>query len=241
MGAISTGLLVLIAVIVVVLILATITLSRLFKKCEQGKALIVSKMRKVDVTFTGTVETDGTAWNLTVTSNSGNVIFNNTVGVLSPLGEVQIGTSGDVALNATFVSVGSLDITGNAVTLVDVDTAAAAVGDLTVTHSGTLSLGNASLARSRQTPQNRPAEENGIRAERQGLDHIRPPAYAAVNQHLRPAIDGGGDRWQRVERGHGAIELAASMIGDHDRASARVNCPHRVGGVQDSLQDDWQR
>lgn len=55
MGAISTGLLVLIAVVVVVLILATITLSRLFKKCEQGKALIVSKMRKVDVTFTGTV------------------------------------------------------------------------------------------------------------------------------------------------------------------------------------------
>ncbi|GGU29266.1 flotillin family protein [Lentzea flava] len=55
MGAISTGLLVLIAVVVVVLILAMITLSRLFKKCEQGKALIVSKMRKVDVTFTGTV------------------------------------------------------------------------------------------------------------------------------------------------------------------------------------------
>jgi len=55
MGAISTGLVVLVAVIVVVLVLATITLSRLFKKCEQGKALIVSKMRKVDVTFTGTV------------------------------------------------------------------------------------------------------------------------------------------------------------------------------------------
>ncbi|MGW6935190.1 flotillin family protein [Lentzea sp. NPDC054927] len=55
MGAISTGLVVLIAVIVVVLVLMMITLSRLFKKCEQGKALIVSKMRKVDVTFTGTV------------------------------------------------------------------------------------------------------------------------------------------------------------------------------------------
>ncbi|MET8759256.1 flotillin family protein [Lentzea sp. NPDC004782] len=55
MGAISTGLVVLVGVIVVVLVLATITLSRLFKKCEQGKALIVSKMRKVDVTFTGTV------------------------------------------------------------------------------------------------------------------------------------------------------------------------------------------
>ncbi|ANZ37404.1 hypothetical protein BBK82_16410 [Lentzea guizhouensis] len=55
MGAISTGLLVLIGVIAVVLLMAVITISRLFKKCEQGKALIVSKMRKVDVTFTGTV------------------------------------------------------------------------------------------------------------------------------------------------------------------------------------------
>jgi uncharacterized membrane protein YqiK len=55
MGAISTGLLVLIGVSAVVLLMAIITISRLFKKCEQGKALIVSKMRKVDVTFTGTV------------------------------------------------------------------------------------------------------------------------------------------------------------------------------------------
>jgi hypothetical protein len=30
-------------------------ISRLFRKVEQGKALIVSKMRKVDVTFTGQV------------------------------------------------------------------------------------------------------------------------------------------------------------------------------------------
>ncbi|MFI6098709.1 flotillin family protein [Lentzea sp. NPDC051213] len=55
MGAISTGLLVLIGVSVVVVLAAMIVISRLFKKCEQGKALIVSKMRKVDVTFTGTV------------------------------------------------------------------------------------------------------------------------------------------------------------------------------------------
>ncbi|CAL9507662.1 SPFH domain-containing protein [Streptomyces sp. enrichment culture] len=48
-----------IGVLAVALILlaaaAVLVLSRLFRKVEQGKALIVSKMRKVDVTFTGQV------------------------------------------------------------------------------------------------------------------------------------------------------------------------------------------
>lgn len=44
------------AVTALVLLLAALFLmSRLFRKVEQGKALIVSKMRKVDVTFTGQV------------------------------------------------------------------------------------------------------------------------------------------------------------------------------------------
>ncbi|MFE7806239.1 flotillin family protein [Streptomyces sp. NPDC057430] len=55
MDAITMG----IGVLVAVALLATFTLlfvlSRLFRKVEQGKALIVSKMRKVDVTFTGQV------------------------------------------------------------------------------------------------------------------------------------------------------------------------------------------
>nr|WP_030379720.1 MULTISPECIES: flotillin family protein [unclassified Streptomyces] len=41
--------------LVVLFLLAVLVLSRLFRKVEQGKALIVSKMRKVDVTFTGQV------------------------------------------------------------------------------------------------------------------------------------------------------------------------------------------
>ncbi|MFE1857297.1 SPFH domain-containing protein [Streptomyces anandii] len=39
----------------VLLILVLLTFSRLFRKVEQGKALIVSKTRRVDVTFTGQV------------------------------------------------------------------------------------------------------------------------------------------------------------------------------------------
>ncbi|WP_340385696.1 hypothetical protein U5640_06960 [Streptomyces sp. SS7] len=39
--------------LVAAILLAVLLVSRLFRKVEQGKALIVSKLRKVDVTFTG--------------------------------------------------------------------------------------------------------------------------------------------------------------------------------------------
>ncbi|MDX3584673.1 flotillin family protein [Streptomyces europaeiscabiei] len=44
-----------VGVLVAVCLLAVLVVSQLFRKVEQGKALIVSKMRKVDVTFTGQV------------------------------------------------------------------------------------------------------------------------------------------------------------------------------------------
>jgi uncharacterized membrane protein YqiK len=53
MDSIGIGLGVLLAVILLVIIGLVIMVSRLFRKVEQGKALIVSKVRKVDVTFTG--------------------------------------------------------------------------------------------------------------------------------------------------------------------------------------------
>ncbi|MFI9601651.1 SPFH domain-containing protein [Streptomyces sp. NPDC052043] len=45
----------LVAACLLVVVLVLFFFSRLFRKVEQGKALIVSKMRKVDVTFTGQV------------------------------------------------------------------------------------------------------------------------------------------------------------------------------------------
>ncbi|MET9350776.1 SPFH domain-containing protein [Streptomyces termitum] len=55
MDAITSGLGVLIAVLLIAAVATVLALGRLFRKVEQGKALIVSKMRKVDVTFTGQV------------------------------------------------------------------------------------------------------------------------------------------------------------------------------------------
>ncbi|GGL05562.1 flotillin family protein [Mangrovihabitans endophyticus] len=55
MDVISTGLGILIAVIVLIALGVLFVVSRLFRKVEQGKALIISKVRRVDVTFTGAV------------------------------------------------------------------------------------------------------------------------------------------------------------------------------------------
>ncbi|MGW7486457.1 flotillin family protein [Streptomyces sp. NPDC054786] len=55
MDATTVGIGVLIAVVLLVAVAVLLVFSRLFRKVEQGKALIVSKMRKVDVTFTGQV------------------------------------------------------------------------------------------------------------------------------------------------------------------------------------------
>jgi uncharacterized membrane protein YqiK len=55
MDTITTGLGVLLAVLLLIAIGVLFLVSRLFRKVEQGKALIVSKVRRVDVTFTGAV------------------------------------------------------------------------------------------------------------------------------------------------------------------------------------------
>ena len=55
MDVIFTGFGVLIAVIVLVGLGLAVFFSRMFRKVEQGKALIISKVRRVDVTFTGAI------------------------------------------------------------------------------------------------------------------------------------------------------------------------------------------
>ncbi|MEV0676665.1 SPFH domain-containing protein [Actinosynnema sp. NPDC050436] len=55
MDVITTGFGILVAVALLVLFALLFMVSRLFRKIEQGKALIISKVRKVDVTFTGAI------------------------------------------------------------------------------------------------------------------------------------------------------------------------------------------
>ncbi|CAM5369916.1 flotillin family protein [Streptomyces griseomycini] len=55
MDAATVGIAVLVGVALLLLLIGLLLVTRLFRKVEQGKALIVSKTRKVDVTFTGAV------------------------------------------------------------------------------------------------------------------------------------------------------------------------------------------
>ncbi|GAA3444627.1 flotillin family protein [Planomonospora venezuelensis] len=55
MDVISTGFGILLALALLIAVALAIMVSRLFNKVEQGKALIVSKINKVDVTFTGAI------------------------------------------------------------------------------------------------------------------------------------------------------------------------------------------
>ncbi|MEV4937754.1 flotillin family protein [Streptomyces zaomyceticus] len=55
MDFLTVGIGVFVAVVLIIAVALLFVVSRLFRKVEQGKALIVSKMRKVDVTFTGQV------------------------------------------------------------------------------------------------------------------------------------------------------------------------------------------
>ncbi|MEU2529723.1 flotillin family protein [Streptomyces sp. NPDC047726] len=55
MDAISWGIGVLVAVVLLITVALLFVITRLFRKVEQGKALIISKTKKVDVTFTGAV------------------------------------------------------------------------------------------------------------------------------------------------------------------------------------------
>ncbi|MFI6534458.1 SPFH domain-containing protein [Nonomuraea sp. NPDC050547] len=55
MGVISLGLAITLAAALLIVIAILVVISRLFHKVEQGKALIISKVNRVDVTFTGAV------------------------------------------------------------------------------------------------------------------------------------------------------------------------------------------
>ncbi|MFF7316426.1 flotillin family protein [Streptomyces albogriseolus] len=55
MDAATVGIAVLVGAALLLVLIGLLLVTRLFRKVEQGKALIVSKLRKVDVTFTGSV------------------------------------------------------------------------------------------------------------------------------------------------------------------------------------------
>src|SRR6267378_4311817 len=81
------------------------------------------------------------------------------------------------------------------------------------------------------------ADEGAARAERKRLEHVLAGADAAVEQHLDAAAHRFDHLGQRADRGRGAVELPAAMVGDHDRVGAARGGDLRVLGVEDAFQD----
>ena len=96
-------------------------------------------------------------------------------------------------------------------------------------------LRDSSLAVSRQSPQHRPADEDGVGAERQGSEDVQPAPYAPVHQDRGPAADGRDHVGQRVGGGHRPVELSAPVVRDHDSRRAGVEASHGVVAAQNAL------
>src|SRR6185437_1253135 len=79
-----------------------------------------------------------------------------------------------------------------------------------------------------EAPGGRPADEDGVGAERQGDGDVDAATDAAVDQHRDAPGDRLDDLRQRFGGGHGPVELAAAVVGDDDPGDAVLD---REGGV----------
>src|ERR1700754_1606971 len=82
----------------------------------------------------------------------------------------------------------------------------------------------------------RPADEDKVRAERQRLDHVGAAADAAVEHHGH-AAGFGRDLGQGAQRRHRMVELAAGMVGDDDAVDAALACDPRIGRRDQAFDD----
>src|SRR4030081_3101445 len=81
-----------------------------------------------------------------------------------------------------------------------------------------------------------PAEPRAA-AKTQRLHDVAAPPDPAVEQDLGAAIRGADDFRQRPQRRRDSVELAAPVVGDHERLGALVKSPTRVLAGEDTFDD----
>ena len=84
----------------------------------------------------------------------------------------------------------------------------------------------------------RPPGHAGSRAGGEGLDDVAPAPDPTVADDFGPAAHGIGHGRDERERGRGAVELSATVIGQCDGLDAGLGGEYRVGDGLDALQDD---
>src|SRR5439155_20893110 len=75
-------------------------------------------------------------------------------------------------------------------------------------------------------------------AEAQRLGDVTAPADAPVEQDLGLSVRRGDDFRQGAQGGGDSVELAAAVVGDHDRAGALIEGPARVVSSENALDDE---
>ncbi len=79
-------------------------------------------------------------------------------------------------------------------------------------------LAHRRAAAGRQAPVDRSADQYAAGAQREGLEHVRALADAAVDQHVHLVADLVDDLGEHVQGGWLAVELPAALIRHHHRA-----------------------
>ena len=97
-------------------------------------------------------------------------------------------------------------------------------GDVGIRHQVADHRFHARVAADREPVGVRPAEQDGVRAERERLEHVGAAPDAAVHQHDRLAADRRPHPDERVERRDGAVHLAPAVVGDHDPVGSVLEC-----------------
>jgi hypothetical protein len=83
-----------------------------------------------------------------------------------------------------------------------------------------------------------PPDAHRLGAEAQRLDDVAAAAHAAVEQDLGAPAHPVGDRRERVEGCHRAVELATPVVRDDDARRPEVDGAGRILGVEDALDVD---
>src|SRR5580704_4508519 len=87
----------------------------------------------------------------------------------------------------------------------------------------------------------RAAKEAEFRAEAARDQYVGTAPDAAVEHHRHAVADRGLDRRQHLERGRRLVELPPPMVRHDDPVAADLGGAHRVGRVQDALDDQGAR
>ena len=98
-------------------------------------------------------------------------------------------------------------------------------------------MGDAGFAGDRQAPELRPADEGRRGAEGERLDHVGAAADAAVDEHRHPAADRLDHGRERLNRGEGAVELAAAVVRHDEPVDASLDRHACLGRAEDAFED----